>query len=124
MVSKLTSQGTTFSTFRVSGPERQHPRLGIGVALEDAVDDGHESRMTGEHQTGARRLQGLGDVPGETDVVADAGHQRHLAAQVQGNHADPHCKGNDLRHPPECESSPARVCLANRQKRGKMNLHT
>src|SRR5262249_34391033 len=59
------------------------------VAGQEPLDDLEHARVDGPDQTGAGRLQRLGDEPGEALVVAHAGDQRHLAAQVQGDHAGP-----------------------------------
>ena len=53
--------------------------------LEDALDDVHQSRVDGENNAGTRRLQQLGDVPGKALVIANAGDQGHLAAQIERN---------------------------------------
>src|ERR1700722_14393185 len=53
--------------------------------------------MNRPHQPGSGRLQRLGDEPGEAPVVAHAGDQRYLAAQIDGDHA--FCFLSALREP-------------------------
>ena len=49
------------------------------------------------------RLQRLGDEPGEALVIADAGDQRHFAAQIDRNHTPLlRCDGCRLVHLREC----------------------
>ena len=85
-MSKETSHGEQFFDLQRALSERQDARFGVEIALEDVFDDGHQARMDREEQTGAGRLQRLGDVPGKTHVVADAGDEGDFAGEVQRNH--------------------------------------
>src|SRR5262249_58587850 len=56
-------------------------------ARKKALDDANHPRMDGPHQACAGGLQGLGDEPGETFVVAYAGNEGDLAAEINTHHA-------------------------------------
>ena len=66
---------------------RQHAGVGVAFVDENIFDDADEPWMTGKDQPGPGCLQPLGDMPGEAEIIADAGDQRDLAFQIQWNHA-------------------------------------
>src|SRR5262249_24249763 len=70
-----------------AGVEGKDARVGVGLAFEDVLNDPDEPRVAGKDKVRAGRVQGLRDIPGETDVIAHARNQGHFSAQIQGNHA-------------------------------------
>ena len=87
MVSKLTSQAKTFSTSREPAPKGS-TRLSASPSLVRMCSRMLTSR-DGRRREDERLLreQGLGDVPGEADIITHAGNQGHLAAQIQRDHS-------------------------------------
>src|SRR5262249_51631274 len=86
-----------------------------GGAGQEALHDADHARVDRKDEAGSRRLQRLGDGPGEALVVAHAGHQCHLAAQVDGDHARLWISRA------VAEFAGIGTRLANRRRPGKMN---
>src|SRR5262249_32297676 len=66
---------------------RQLAGFPVHIASEEALDNADDPRVAGEDDLGTRGLQSLGDEPGEALVVADAGDEGDLAAEVDRDHA-------------------------------------
>src|SRR5262249_37009133 len=78
-----------FLNLQLAGAVRQHARLSVLRAGEDAFDNPDHSRVTRQHDLSPGCLECFRNEPGKTLVVADTGDEGDFILKINRNHDCP-----------------------------------